>query len=316
MSTGEREEPSASSLRNNDVNEQIRDKFHLLEFMHLRLPLRIRKISKTNMFVMIETSKAILAAAMETDHGLLRDLALEHLQVLEYVNRCMPEDNRIHPPLNREAGADIADSINTLVNEHKRFAEILKQKELFPKQTDEPANSQNVDEVTVTEEDEKELTPATKAATLEVGEAEKAAPRVPAQPLPEGEVGDFANVQASPLAVPAPLLSVDQEEAEDVATPAAVTAPKAVARAEEVQEEAAAQQPSKQENYTDKNKNKRRQCPMCDFFGKHLDRHFKARHEDTSKANAQRLIAESDKGQKISPKTSRSVGVVTWAARK
>lgn len=315
MSTGEREEPSASSSRNNEVNEQIRDKFDLPEFVHLRLPSRIKKISKTNMFVMIETSKAILAAAMETDHGLLRDLALEHLQVLEYVNRCMPEDNGIDPPSNRVGGADIADSINTLVNEHKRFAEILKQKELFPKQTDEPANSQNVDKVTVTEEDEKELTPATKATTLAVGEAEKAAPRVPAQPLPEGEVGDFANVQASPLAVPAPLLSVDQE-AEDVATPAAVAAPKAVARAEEVQEEAAAQQPSKQQNYTDKNKNRRRQCPVCDFFGTHLNRHIKAKQEDTSKANAKRLKQSPTKGQKISPKTSRSISVVTWAARK
>lgn len=280
MSTGEREETSASSPRDNKVNEQIRDKFELPDFLHLRLPSRIKKISKTNMFVMIETSKAILAAAMETDHGLLRDLALEHLQVLEYVNSCMPEDNRIDPPSDRVAGTDIADSINTVVDEHKRFAEILKQKEILAKQTDESANSQNVDEVTVTEEDEKELTPATKDATLAVGEAEKAAPRVPNQPLPEGKVGDLANMQASPLAVPPLLFSVDQEEAEDVATQAVVATPKVVARAEEVQEEAATQEPSKQQNYTDKNGNNVLSVTSTDIKGKCPKANSKVQQKD------------------------------------
>lgn len=40
MSTGEREETSASSPRDNEVNEQIRDKLELPEFLHLK------KISK------------------------------------------------------------------------------------------------------------------------------------------------------------------------------------------------------------------------------------------------------------------------------
>ena len=124
MATGEGH--SSDVARNKEVNEEIKDKFQLPEFLSLRLSKRIKNITKTNMFVMMETSKAVPASAMETGHGLLRDLALEHLQVLEYINRCMPDDNRIEIPLDKVAGDDIADSIHTLMREHKAFAEILK----------------------------------------------------------------------------------------------------------------------------------------------------------------------------------------------
>ena len=116
-------------------------------------------------------------------------------------------------------------------------------------------------------------------------EAEEAAIRAPAQPLPEHKVEDFVNVQAPPLAVPATTLSVPQDEDPDVKTTAAVDAPKVVETAKEVQGKAGSeQQAEERENYTDKNKNRRRQCPMCTFFGKHLDHHIRTKHNNTTKA--------------------------------
>ena len=275
MATGEGN--FSDVARDNEVNDEIKHKFQLPEFLSLRLPNRIKSITKTNMFVMMETSKAVLAAAMETDHGLLRDLALEHLQVLEYINRCMPNDNRIEIPSDKVGGDDIADSIHALMREHKAFAEILKRKGLFHEEKNEPANSQNVCEVKVTEEEDAEDLPlATKSATLAVEEAEEAAIRAPAQPLPERNVEDLANVQAPSLAVPGTPLAVAQDEDPGVETT-------------EVQGKAGAeQQAEERENYTDKNKNRRRQCPMCTFFGTHLDRHIRAKHNDTSKNQRQK----------------------------
>ena len=154
----------------------------------------------------------------------------------------------------------------------------MKRKGLFHEEKNEPANSQNVCEVKVTEEEDAEELPlATKSATLAVEEAEEAAIRAPAQPLPERKVEDLANVQAPPLAVPATPLAVTQDEDPDVETTAAVAAPKVVETAKEVQGKAGAEQQAEElENYTDKNKNRRRQCPMCTFSGTHLDRHIRA----------------------------------------
>ena len=136
-----------------------------------------------------------------------------------------------------------------------------------------------------------------RSATLAVEEAEEAAIRARAQPLPERKVEDFANVQAPPLAVPATPLAVTQDEDPDVETTAAVAAPKVVETAKEVQVKAGAeQQAEERENYTDKNKNRRRQCPMCTLFGTHLDRHIRVKHNDTSEVKIKRLMVQSDKG--------------------
>lgn len=50
------------------------------------------------------------------------------------------------------------------------------------------------------------------------------------------------------------------------------------------------------ENYTDRNKNRYRKCPMCDFFGTHLERHLLAKHAGivTSKSRAARVLAVSE----------------------
>ena len=96
----------------------------------------------------IETTKQVLAAAEVSRQYLLRDLASEYLQVIDYVNSHMPPPNKVSGINSNVEGEDIADTFEYMMRENRRFYDVFQEKDAKTTQQHQERQQDHPDEET------------------------------------------------------------------------------------------------------------------------------------------------------------------------
>ena len=234
-----KEEGEKDLVERDESTNEIFQKFNLSESMRITFPRELKSLPKKEIYVQIQTTKQILAAAELSRQYLLRDLASEYLQVIDYVNGHMPTSNKVHGVNDEVEGEDMADTLKYIMRENRRFHNTF-QEEDSNRSQQQQERQQNLPE----EE--------TESMVIEVPpQAMRRTAKLPAD-------------------------EEKQEEASERPMP-----PHVQKEAQDTSDKISTRTSTSTENYTDRNKNRYRKCPMCDFFGTHLKRHLLARHPDT-----------------------------------
>ena len=130
--TRDKEEQGESDLmkqKRDKCIDEIFQKFNLSESMCVTFTVKLKSLPKKEIHVRIETTKQILAAAELSKQYLLRDLASEYLQVIDYVNSHMPPSNKVGGINGLVEGEDIADTLKYMMRENRRFYDMFQEKD-------------------------------------------------------------------------------------------------------------------------------------------------------------------------------------------